>query len=108
MGAHSDQIVRCATRQVNDLVGAGAYQQNGGNLFDAVLMQLLDLRLQVSFGFLSNKGQESLVVRNVGSVCSAVGSQWNLIGARENDFETQFLSKIDSARQHGLSHSGAV
>ena len=38
MGAHGDQIVRCATRQVDDLVGSGAYQQNGGDLLDAVLM----------------------------------------------------------------------
>src|SRR5262245_53960807 len=71
-------------------------------------MQLIDLRLQVSAGFFSDQGQESLVVRNVGSVCSAVGRQWNLIRAREHDFETQFLSNLDSAWQRGLSHSGAV
>src|SRR5262249_13482198 len=108
VGAHGDQIVRCPLRQFDNLVGSGAYRQNGGDLLDAVLLNLAHFRLQISGGFLSHQGQESLAVRNVGSVCSAEGSQWNLIRAREHDFETQFFSKIDSARQHGLSHSGAV
>src|SRR5262249_46327703 len=108
VGAHGDQIVRCALRQFDDLVGPRAYQQDRRNLFDTVLLNLTHFRLQVITSFISNQGQEPLVVGNVGSVCPAVGRQWNLIRAREHDFETQFLSNLDSAWQRGLSHSGAV
>ena len=92
MSAHGDQIVRCGARQVDDLIGSGTYQQNGGDLLDAVSSNLVDLRLQVSVGFPSDRGQERVLVRDVGSVCSGVGRQRKLIRARQNDFETQFLS----------------
>ena len=88
VSAHGDQIVRCCARQVDDLVGSGAYQQNEGDLLDTVSSNLIDLRLQVSAGFPSDRGQERVLVRDVGSVCSRVGRQRKLIRARENDFET--------------------
>ena len=53
------------------LVGSGAYQQNEGDLLDTVSSNLIDLRLQIGARFPSDRGQERVLVRDVGSVCSA-------------------------------------